>query len=378
MASKIKVLHVASSHLVGLTHQETQLAKAYALLDKVCVTVLSGESEQCYGCFDALNQSGVPFVIINGFDKHGEFIRIVREVVALLDDIQPDIVTVNTNWQILIFGLARMWVKNKYAVIYTIHGFRHNHPYKSDIARLIIGLLLWIFADRVNAPSSYVGNMFGFLRYKMVSIPLGEDDTFFEKSEDPDFESTWQFCFPGQFRAGKNQAMLIRAFAEYIYKTSDRNSRLFLPGDGELLSSSKLLACKLGVEQQVIFPGQLNREDMLDIYRKCQFAIIPTNNETFGHCIAEPLVMKRVVLTRQVGIAPDVINHGINGYFFNDEAELTELLIVLTRVDRHHLISISRNAGEIGKCFKWAEVSRQYVDSMIELLKKKDKNVKTY
>ena len=60
----IKVLHVGSSHLMGLTNQETQLALAYRSLDAVDVVVLSGENEQYNGCFAALADAGIPCIII--------------------------------------------------------------------------------------------------------------------------------------------------------------------------------------------------------------------------------------------------------------------------------------------------------------------------
>lgn len=364
----IKVLHVGSSHLMGLTNQETQLALAYRSLDAVDIVVLSGENEQYSGCFDALADAGIPCVKLKGFDLHRHFLRLVRGFNEIVKQYNPDIVTVNTNWQLAIVGVGRIILQGRFKTIYTIHGFRHNQFLKSFIARFLIVILLWLFADAINAPSSYVFKKFSLLRYKMISIPLGEDDLFFKKSERPKFDQSWVFCFPGQFRAGKNQAMLVEAFSEYIIRTKDTRAMLILPGEGELLEASRSLAIKLGVMGQVNFPGQLDRSDMADLYRKCQFVIIPTNSETFGHCIAEPMVMRRVVLSRPVGIARDVIVHGVNGFLFSTKDELVELMIAIRATTKKELISISDQAGNAARLFAWPEVARCYFNLMKKLL----------
>lgn len=368
IAKQIKVLHIGSSHLMGLTNQKTQLALAYKGLNNLDVTVLSGENEQVSGCFQTLSKAGVPYHVIQGFDEHHDFLRLVREFSSIIKTVRPDVVTVNTNWQLAIVGAARLFKRGRFRTIYTVHGFRHNHPVKSVFARVLIGFLLWLFADAIIAPTNYVRDKFSPLRKRIVSIPLGEDDVFFQSIATPDFKQPWRICFPGQFRVGKNQAMLIEALAEYIGKTGDARIELILPGEGELLAVAKSLARDLNVAKQVMFPGQLDRLGMADIYRKCQIAVIPTNSETFGHCIAEPLVMRRVVVSRPIGVALDVIDHGVNGFLFKDKAELIDLLIDLRRMDVADLARIATNAGLVAEQFRWINIARKHVNLLMRPL----------
>lgn len=360
-SARLRLLHVASSHMMGLTNQETQLALAYQALNDVDITVVSGENEQVAGCFDALRRAGIPYATINGLDQHHQFIRLVREFGALVAEIKSDIVSVNTNWQLVIAAAAKIFGRSPYKIVYTIHGFRHNHPVKSVIARGLIGALLLLFSDRINAPTGYVRNKFAWLKYKIKSIPLGEDDLFFINSRPPDFTRPLSFCFAGQFREGKNQAMLIEAFAEYIAQTNDQAARLVLPGNGDLLPACKSVASRLGIAGQVVFPGQLNRQEMVEIYKKCQVALVPTNSETFGHCIAEPLVMRRIVLSRPVGIANDVIIHGTNGFIFNTKPQLIDLMVGLKQMEEVDLKKIAESAGVVGLRFSWKEIAKSNV-----------------
>lgn len=362
---KLTLVHVASSHIMGLTNQETHLALAYQALDAVHISVVCGEKEQVPGCFYALETAGIPIVIINGFDEHNQIWRLVTDFRAWMDRLMPDIVSVNTNWQIVIAALARLSGRQRYKIIYTIHGFRHNHPVKSILARFLIGALLFLFADAINAPSGYVRDKFSFLRYKTKSAPLGEDNVFFLNSAPPDFTMPLSFCFAGQFREGKNQSMLIEAFAEYLVRTNDRQAKLVLPGEGGLLSRCISLASTLGVSNHVLFPGQINRSEMVRIYKDCQVAIVPTNSETFGHCIAEPMVMRRIVLSRPVGIAPDVIIHGVNGFIFSTKSQLVDLMTAIRAMSVEKLMQIADHAGETGQQFNWATVAKKNVENLM-------------
>jgi glycosyltransferase involved in cell wall biosynthesis len=146
---------------------------------------------------------------------------------------------------------------------------------------------------------------------------------------------------------------------QYIDITGDQNVELYLPGNGELLDNCKELASKLGLESKVFFPGFINREAMLELYLKCQFAFAPTNVETFGHCIVEPFVLGRVVITRHIGVADDIIIHGNTGFFFDTEKDLVNLL--LTILPDHELCKrVASAAKESREPFRWETACRQY------------------
>ena len=356
-----RVIHVASSHRMGLTAQETELALAYKNLNAFDLLVVTGENEQVAGSFRRLSEHGVRNAIIPGFDEHRDFSRLVRQFAEQCTAFEPQVVTVNTNWQLLVAGVARHFCKSQFNILYTVHGFRNNQKLKSYVARFLIGALLFLFADTINAPTSYVAKKFRALRRKIVSIPLGEDPLFFMESKQIQSDLTLRMVFPGQFREGKNQDLLIYALRDYIDQTGDRDVALYLPGSGELLPAAQELASTLGLSEFVIFPGQLNRNEILDLYNKCQIAVVPANSETFGHCIAEPLVLQRILITRRVGIAIDVIKDGENGFLFESKDDLVTRLKQIRATSFSDLSEISRKAGETGRLFRWENIaSRHY------------------
>jgi glycosyltransferase involved in cell wall biosynthesis len=207
----------------------------------------------------------------------------------------------------------------------------------------------------------YVASKFSFLRRRLVSIPLGEDNIFFDKSAPPDFSSPLNFVFPGVFRQGKNQKMLIEAFAIYFQQSDNLQGKLYLPGEGEFRSAVMNFAKSLGISDRVVFPGQLNRQEMLDIYSMCQVAVIPTNSETFGHCIAEPLVMQRIVISRHVGLAPDYLVHGVNGFLFNGKEQLVQCLLRIDSMSQAERISMSKAACRTGENFRWITIANRHL-----------------
>jgi glycosyltransferase involved in cell wall biosynthesis len=221
-------------------------------------------------------------------------------------------------------------------------------------------MLLFLFSDKINSPTSYTAKKFGVLKNKMITIPLGEDPLFFNKSKPIQLNSKLGIIFPGQFRTGKNQDLLIYATHDYMEQTGDKNIVLYLPGSGDLLPIAEKLAKNLGISDSVVFPGQLSREEVLDLYNKCQIAVVPTNSETFGHCIAEPLVLQRILITRRVGVAIDVVKHGENGFFFESREDLVNLLKEIRKMNFEVLTEISKKAKETGEIFRWESIAMRH------------------
>jgi glycosyltransferase involved in cell wall biosynthesis len=160
--------------------------------------------------------------------------------------------------------------------------------------------------------------------------------------------------------------MLIEAFAIYFQQSDNLQGKLYLPGEGEFRSAVMNFAKSLGISDRVVFPGQLNRQEMLDIYSMCQVAIIPTNSETFGHCIAEPLVMQRIVVSSHVGLAPDFLVNGVNGFLFNGKEQLVQCLLRIDSMSQTERISMSEAARRTGENFRWDKIANRYLKEVFE------------
>jgi glycosyltransferase involved in cell wall biosynthesis len=321
---------------------------------------VSGEREQFPGLFDKLKDNNVTHKKIIGLDDHRELFRIIREFNKLVGHFQPVIVHAQTNWQLVVSVATRVLYGRRYSIFYTLHGYRHNYRWRSLAARYIIGLGLHLFADKIITASSFLKNRFSFLKGRNEIIFLGLDDNFLGQYYPPAFNGIKRMIFPGEFREGKNQDVLIRALKKYMDKTGDSNVELYLPGEGKKLGGNKRLVSKLGLEEKVLFPGFLSRNQMIELYRKCQFAVVPSNVETFGLCITEPFALGRVVVSRHVGVADDIIIHGENGFLYDTEEELGELLIKILS-DKEKCAMVARKAFEGKDVFRWSNLTEKYL-----------------
>ena len=328
------------------------------------VVAVSGEGEQEKGLKDKTAHIDVRRV--TGLDKHESFCSLAKQVSVIIREEKVDCVHVQNNWQMMLVVYAKFILLRKLSlrIIYTLHGFRHNHPLKSQIARIVIGTMLLLFASKVICMSSYLKEKFWFLGKKIALLPLGISGDYFldEYVEAP--QEGLQMVFPAQFRVGKNQDLLIRAFAKHIQKTADKLSHLTLPGDGELKGDMQVLVESLHIADRVSFPGLCSKKEVLQLYLNSNVGLVSSNSETFGQSIVEPFVLGRCVVSTHVGIANDILKNKKNGFFFSSEEELVEILGTL-----YNQPTLITEAGkqnyEKRKLFSWEEVTRHYV-SVVE------------
>lgn len=322
---------------------------------------MSGEKEQENGLFNKLNEKGVNRLIIKGLDDHKKFWCLANKFRERTKEFAPDLVHVQTNWQLAIVVAVKYLFRVKYHIFYTIHGYRHNKILKSIIMKWFMIISLAIFTDRVFVPSLFLKKKFSILSKKLFTLFLGVESTFFNSYQPLSWDSPKRIIFPGEFRKGKNQEVLIRIIKNYIEITGDGNIELYLPGKGTRLNYCKKMCKKLNLEQKVFFPGPLNRSDILKCYLNSQFVIVPTNVETFGLCIAEAFVLGRVIISRPVGVAEDVISPEETGYLFKTEKELLKILTeILSNKNKCSLIA--KNAFNRRDVFRWENICDRYLE----------------
>lgn len=364
----MKILFFLSSHKIGLTNLLSEQAIFLNVLDTLDFNFIAGEKEQETGLTQYLESHKIECYRLNGLDDHKGFFKLVADFKEYINTVQPDIVHVQTNWQLVISVFTKLFVKKKYKVLYTIHGFRHNDRYKSKVALLIIQLLLGMFSTQVYAASSIVYKKFNLIKNKIKILFLGVEEKFFTFDVAATSENIQQIkmIFPGAFREGKNQSSLVHIVSNYIHMTGDRSIRLSLPGSGPLKKSCIDLAKELQISDNIVFPGQLSKEEMVDAYRNSNIAVVPTNFETFGHCIAEPFVLGLCVVSRKTGVAVDIIKENENGYLFETDDELLKILAYLHK-NPLKIKEYGESAFKEREKFRWKNIVKHYKEFILAL-----------
>ena len=354
-----RILYLASSHQIGLTGLLTEKACCLNRTSKLNFLYVAGEKEQFPGLVNRLEASQIAFRRIVGLDNHCNFLGLVKEFALQAKEFRPQAVHVQTNWQLAIAVAARYLYQLDYKIFYSIHGYRHNYTFRSLVAKVLIALGLYLTSDLVFASSSFLKRQFSLLDKKTHILFLGIDQSFFDVSPSFSFANAKRLMFAGEFRRGKNQDLLIHATKRYMEISGDRDLELYLPGTGPDLDKCQKLAADLGIQDKVFFPGFLNRDQILGLYLECQYALVPTNRETFGLSIAEPFVLGRVVFTRHVGVADDIITHGETGFLWDTAEDLVKLLVEVLP-DKERCEKVARNAFANRDIFTWEVICKRY------------------
>ncbi len=367
----INVLYFCSDYLIGLTQAQTStLVEMCKHTDKLHIVPLSSQNEQEVGLFKKLEEHRIKPEIISDLDTHERFKVKCKQIAYLISKYDIEVVNVQNNWQLALVTYVRYILRpRKFKVVYTIHGYRHNSSIKQIPAIAMIGAGLFFFADRVISMSSYVSKRFWFVGWKTDLVFYMMTQPAFNKPTNHIEGSPLRLIFPAQFRKGKNQKMIIRAVEEYIKATGDKTIELILPGNGYLLHNCKEYVNAHGLENNVSFPGKLSLNEVIALTEQCNVAVISSNVETYGRCITEPFCLGRCVVTRPTGIAKDIIKHKKNGFFFNKEKELKQVLIKLHN-NPELLTSCANQAFEDKKIFKPRTVFYTYLNSIERCLKR--------
>lgn len=131
-------------------------------------------------------------------------------------------------------------------------------------------------------------------------------------------EALWA-CPPGEriltvgsFKPQKNQALLLRSFAQMIQGKARPNARLMLLGAGPLGDSLRALAVELKIADQVIFPGF--HPDPTAFYHSADLFVLSSDYEGFGNVITEALATGTPVVSTDCPSGPaDILGGGQYG-----------------------------------------------------------------
>ena len=91
--------------------------------------------------------------------------------------------------------------------------------------------------------------------------------------------------YPAAFAKGKNQKLLIEAFAQVAAEFPDWRLRLLGRADGAYADECRRLAARTGIADKVYFAGFC--DDLAQEYACCAFVAFPSASEGFGLVIAD-------------------------------------------------------------------------------------------
>jgi glycosyltransferase involved in cell wall biosynthesis len=111
-----------------------------------------------------------------------------------------------------------------------------------------------------------------------------------------------------------------------------RTNVLFIIGsDGSLRNYHKQLTIRLGIEEKVVFTGEIPNSETPYYYAMSDMVVVPSVQEAFGLVVSEAMACGKPVIGTKVGGIPDQIVEGYNGFLVQPKSasELAERILWL-------------------------------------------------
>ncbi len=263
----------------------------------------------------------------------------------------------------------------KYLWIYAIlHRRRvimtfHSQPYRLDtrLFRLLYSLL-----SRKNLITPVwltKGNRDEFIeRYggrknegKIIPNPIVLSEFHSRKGEDKGIVT---FCFVARFHPIKNHEMLIRAF--HIVHEKLEGCELILAGDGENRGKIEKLVCQLGLENNVIFLGEV--KDIPELLKKVDIGVISSDSESFSLFLLECMAMGIPTVATRTGGMEELMDG--NGMLVkcNDAEDMASAMLELAWNDDLRA-SMSKTGLKLAKQYDISQIASRYLDLYEEDIK---------
>lgn len=204
--------------------------------------------------------------------------------------------------------------------------------------------------------------LFGKVQPRVVTIPNGVDLSRFAPATLESRDSLRSefglgnedrvALFVGHDLAGKGIEYAVGALAY-----APTVLLLVIGGDEVTIASSRDHARRLGVEDRVLLIGA--QPDVERYFGIADMFVFPSGYEAFGLVTLEALASGVPVVATRVGIAPEIVRDGVNGYLVaRDEQEIGDRMELLAAADFE---LVRDNARSSVKEYSWTSVARKYL-----------------
>ncbi|MDO5753506.1 glycosyltransferase [Arthrobacter sp.] len=270
--------------------------------------------------------------------------EIKKDIATLFDEIQPDVVHVQSHYMIgehVVYEAVRRGIR----VVATNHFMPENlNPFLPfpQWFKNIVGRVSWrdmgkvmSQADVVTTPTPLAAeamHQHAFLR-KVLPLSNGIEAGNYELAEG---ETIPRHDYPivafvGRLAEEKHIDVLIDAIAK---TPVDLNLHLIVVGGGEVKSALKAQAEKLGLGNRVTFTGLISDAELREVYLKTDLFVMPGTAELQSLVTLEAMSASTPVVLANAMALPHLVDPGVNGYLFtpNDSDDLAQKITTIMRL----------------------------------------------
>lgn len=213
------------------------------------------------------------------------------------------------------------------------------------------------------ARRSAAGGLLSLVLDRIAVIPHGVGPEF---SESPESARKDFLLAVSDIYVQKNLGNLIAAVDRLRSRHSDVRLKIAgRPIDADYFQTLKRQVERLGLEGHVEFMGNVDRADLVDLYRRCQVFVFPSTVETFGNPLVEAMACGAPIVCSNAAAMPEVVG---DAALFFDPADVDDIANRIEELmgDPDQRRVLGRRAAERGTRFSWRETSRRTLEVVKE------------
>ncbi|BCA54116.1 LPS biosynthesis RfbU related protein [Nitrospira sp. KM1] len=98
-----------------------------------------------------------------------------------------------------------------------------------------------------------------------------------------------------------------------ILREELQGHRFVIAGDGPEETKLKSMSRHLGVDDHVVFLGDVSSKDIPALFRHCELFVLPSRSEPFGIVLLEAMTFEKAIVATRVGGIPEFVTDGQTG-----------------------------------------------------------------
>lgn len=295
------------------------------------------------------------------FEIYYDLLRLTR----IIKKINPDLIHIqSTSPNFSLFGI---YMKKKYPILITIHGYYANEYKVQTGWRKIIYKLFCAPIEKyalskipnIIVLSPQIKNMINKITSsKIFTVPNGIDLKYIQTINSYEKKDGPTVFFLGYLTKGKGVEDLIKAIQ--LVKNKIDNVHLFIGGIGSHMTNLKELVQDLDLKESVTFLGLLNEKEKFAYMKSMDVFVLPSYWESFPIVLLEAMACGKPIITTNIGGNPHAVINGVNGFLVQpgNRDEIAEKLIYFFE-NKKFISKMGEESLKRASEFDWEIIAKQ-------------------
>lgn len=171
------------------------------------------------------------------------------------------------------------------------------------------------------------------------------------------------YCFVGGLNENKGSLLLLEALGQL--KTSSSIGTVHIVGDGDLMSQLQQMA--LHLEFNIIFHGNLSKEEVAEIYEICHYILLPSKSEGFPKVIGEAMNYGCIPIVSNISSIGQYVLHRENGILL-DKIEIQTIknaIMESLKISHTEFNMIIQNNYELAAKFTYSHYKKRIINEVL-------------